>query len=153
MEFLFFPCNLWIFAAVNVIVSCVNRECLEDSLQNAKTETEKDDKKKVMQEVTNSVGLSHEGRGICFSIPVDNVVGLTDKVEFIKKEDEAKLEMEGLKNDTKLEETKDNDKQVSENNNENLIEKSLKDDNLEETVEKEEPVIKKAKPKKGKKSK
>ena len=115
--------------------------------------TEKDDKKKVMQEVTNSVGLSHEGRGTCFSIPVDNVVGLTDKVEFIKKEDEAKLEMEGLKNDTKLEETKDDDKQVSENNNENLIEESLKADNLEETVEKEEPVIKKAKPKKGKKSK
>ena len=50
-------------------------------------------------------------------------------------------------------ETKDDDKQVSENNNENLIEESLKADNLEETVEKEEPVIKKAKPKKGKKSK
>ena len=47
--------------------------------------TEKDEKKKVMQEVTDEVGLSHEGRGICFSMPVDNVVGLTEKMNFIKK--------------------------------------------------------------------
>ena len=47
--------------------------------------TEKDKKKKVMQEVTDEVGLSHEGRGVCFSMPVDNVVGLTEKINFIKK--------------------------------------------------------------------
>lgn len=47
--------------------------------------TEKDEKKIVMKEVTNEVGLSHEGRGICFSMPVDNVVGLTEKMNFIKK--------------------------------------------------------------------
>jgi len=47
--------------------------------------TEKDEKKKVMEEMTREVGLSHEGRGICFSIPVDNVVGLTEKINFIKK--------------------------------------------------------------------
>ncbi len=47
--------------------------------------TEKDEKKKVMQEVTDEVGLSHEGRGVCFSMPVDNVVGLTEKINFIKK--------------------------------------------------------------------
>lgn len=47
--------------------------------------TEKEEKKKVMQEVTDAVGLSHEGRGICFSIPADNVVGLTEKINFIKK--------------------------------------------------------------------
>ena len=46
--------------------------------------TEKNEKKKVMQEITDSVGLSHEGRGICFSMPVDNVVGLTEKIEFKK---------------------------------------------------------------------
>ena len=47
--------------------------------------TEKDEKKKVMEEITNAVGLSHEGRGICFSIPVDNVVGLSENIEFLKK--------------------------------------------------------------------
>ena len=47
--------------------------------------TEKEEKKKVMKEVTDEVGLSHEGRGICFSMPVDNVVGLTEKINFIKK--------------------------------------------------------------------
>ncbi len=47
--------------------------------------TEKENKKKVMQEVTDAVGLSKEGRGICFSMPVDNVVGLTEKIEFLKK--------------------------------------------------------------------
>ena len=45
----------------------------------------KEEKKKVMKEITDEVGLSHEGRGICFSIPVDNVVGLTEKIDFIKK--------------------------------------------------------------------
>lgn len=47
--------------------------------------TEKEEKKKVMEEMTKEVGLSHEGRGICFSIPVDNVVGLTEKINFVKK--------------------------------------------------------------------
>ena len=47
--------------------------------------TEKDDKKEVMKAVTEAVGLSKEGRGICFSIPVDNVVGLTEKINFVKK--------------------------------------------------------------------
>lgn len=46
--------------------------------------TEKQDKHKVMKEVTESVGLSHEGRGIMFALPVDNVVGLTDKINFSK---------------------------------------------------------------------
>lgn len=46
---------------------------------------EKEEKKKVMKEITDEVGLSHEGRGICFAIPVDNVVGLTEKINFIKK--------------------------------------------------------------------
>ena len=45
---------------------------------------EKDEKKKVMKEITDEVGLSHEGRGICFSIPVDNVVGLTENINFEK---------------------------------------------------------------------
>lgn len=47
---------------------------------------EKDNKKKVMKEITDAVGLSHEGRGICFSLPVDNVVGLTENVKFIKND-------------------------------------------------------------------
>lgn len=46
---------------------------------------EKEEKKKVMKEITDEVGLSHEGRGICFSMPVDNVVGLTENINFIKK--------------------------------------------------------------------
>lgn len=47
--------------------------------------TEKETKKKVMKEITEAVGLSKEGRGICFSIPVDNVVGLSDHSGFTKK--------------------------------------------------------------------
>ena len=46
---------------------------------------DKSEKHKVMEEITKEVGLSHEGRGICFSMPVDNVVGLTENVNFIKK--------------------------------------------------------------------
>ena len=46
---------------------------------------DREEKKKVMEEITNEVGLSHEGRGICFSIPVDNVVGLSQNIEFLKK--------------------------------------------------------------------
>ena len=46
--------------------------------------TEKHEKHKVMKEVTEKVGLSHEGRGIMFSLPVDDVVGLTDKINFSK---------------------------------------------------------------------
>ena len=47
--------------------------------------TEKEEKRKVMEEITDKVGLAQEGRGICFSLPVDNVVGLTEKIEFLKK--------------------------------------------------------------------
>lgn len=50
--------------------------------------TEKDDKKTVMKEMTEAVGLSKEGRGICFSLPVDNVVGLMEKIKFEKKNKE-----------------------------------------------------------------
>lgn len=46
--------------------------------------TEKSEKRKVMEEVSKEVGLSHEGRGILFSMPVDNVVGLSDRLDFIK---------------------------------------------------------------------
>ena len=47
--------------------------------------TEKEEKRKVMEEITKAVGLSQEGRGILFAVPVDNVVGLTEKLEFLKK--------------------------------------------------------------------
>ena len=46
--------------------------------------TPKEEKRKVMEEITEAVGLSKEGRGILFSIPVDNVVGLTERLEFSK---------------------------------------------------------------------
>ena len=46
--------------------------------------TPKDEKKKVMEEITTAVGLSQEGRGVLFSLPVDHVVGLSDKIEFLK---------------------------------------------------------------------
>ena len=44
----------------------------------------KEEKRKVMEEITSEVGLSKEGRGICFSMPVDNVVGLTQNINFFK---------------------------------------------------------------------
>lgn len=43
-----------------------------------------EEKRKVMEEITREVGLSKEGRGICFSMPVDNVVGLSEKINFQK---------------------------------------------------------------------
>lgn len=43
---------------------------------------EKDMKQKIMQEITEKVGLSKEGRGVLFSCPVDKAVGLTERVEF-----------------------------------------------------------------------
>ncbi len=46
--------------------------------------TPKDEKRKVMEAITDTVGLAQEGRGICFSVPVDNVVGLSENVEFLK---------------------------------------------------------------------
>lgn len=49
--------------------------------------TEKDQKRDVMEEVSEAVGLATEGRGICFSMPVDNVVGLTENVKFEKIEE------------------------------------------------------------------
>lgn len=41
----------------------------------------KEDKKKVMKEISDAVGLSHDGRGICFSLPVDNVTGLNNNLK------------------------------------------------------------------------
>ena len=49
--------------------------------------TEKEHKKDVMKEITEAVGLSKEGRGICFSLPVDHAVGLSEKIKFEKKVD------------------------------------------------------------------
>ena len=46
--------------------------------------TPKEEKIKVMEEVTKDVGLSQEGRGILFSMPVDNVIGLSERLEFLK---------------------------------------------------------------------
>ncbi|MBO5376573.1 MAG: P-II family nitrogen regulator [Bacilli bacterium] len=54
--------------------------------------TEEKDKKKVMQEMTDAVGLSKEGRGICFSLPVDNVIGLSEKIKFEKKNKKNDIE-------------------------------------------------------------
>ena len=49
--------------------------------------TEKNQKKDVMKEVSDAVGLATEGRGICFSLSVDSVVGLSENVNFIKNEE------------------------------------------------------------------
>jgi hypothetical protein len=49
--------------------------------------TDKNNKKDVMEEVSQSVGLATEGRGICFSLSVDNVVGLTENVNFEKNKE------------------------------------------------------------------
>ena len=47
--------------------------------------TPKEEKHKVMEEITKEVGLSQEGRGILFAVPVDHVVGLSERLEFLKK--------------------------------------------------------------------
>ncbi len=44
--------------------------------------TEKNNKKEVMKEISDSVGLATDGRGICFSLPVDNVIGLQENIKF-----------------------------------------------------------------------
>jgi nitrogen regulatory protein PII len=46
--------------------------------------TPKEEKRKVMEEITKEVGLSQEGRGILFAVPVDHVVGLSERLEFLK---------------------------------------------------------------------
>lgn len=38
----------------------------------------KDNKKVIMQAITDKVGIKTEGKGICFSLPVDNVMGIGD---------------------------------------------------------------------------
>jgi hypothetical protein len=46
--------------------------------------TETENKKELMNEISEKVGLATEGRGICFSLPVDNAVGLSENVKFEK---------------------------------------------------------------------
>ena len=46
--------------------------------------TEENNKKELMEEISENVGLATEGRGICFSLPVDNAVGLSENVKFEK---------------------------------------------------------------------
>ena len=36
-----------------------------------------DDKRRVMQAVCEGAGLNTQGRGLCFSVPVDDVLGVT----------------------------------------------------------------------------
>lgn len=40
---------------------------------------EEDIKNKVMEEITKTVGIKTPGKGVCLSIPVDNVIGVNDK--------------------------------------------------------------------------
>ena len=48
----------------------------------------KKEKMKIMEKLTESVGLSTPGRGICFSVPVDNVVGFSEHITFEKLDEE-----------------------------------------------------------------
>lgn len=43
---------------------------------------EEENKRKIMEEISKAIGLSEEGRGICFSLPVESTIGLTEKIEF-----------------------------------------------------------------------
>lgn len=49
---------------------------------------ESSQKRKIMEEINEAIGLSTEGAGISFSIPVENTIGLTDKINFTKVENE-----------------------------------------------------------------
>lgn len=41
---------------------------------------EEDIKNKVMKEITETVGIKTPGKGICISLPVDNAIGINDKL-------------------------------------------------------------------------
>ncbi len=43
--------------------------------------TEKAKKKEVMEEISETVGLATDGRGVCFSLAVDNVLGLSESIK------------------------------------------------------------------------
>ena len=43
---------------------------------------DKEKQKDLMKEIAKSAGLSTKGRGICFSLPVDDVVGLSENIVF-----------------------------------------------------------------------
>ena len=43
--------------------------------------TKKEESKDVMKSILEAVGLSTDHKGICFSLPVDNVFGLASKIE------------------------------------------------------------------------
>lgn len=47
--------------------------------------SEKKDKRKIMEEISAAIGLSEEGRGISFSLPVESTIGLTDKINIFKE--------------------------------------------------------------------
>ncbi len=50
--------------------------------------TEKTNKKMIMEEISEVIGLNENGRGICFSLPVESTIGLTEKIEFVPVEKE-----------------------------------------------------------------
>ena len=43
--------------------------------------TDEDKKASIMNEIVAACGIKTPGRGICFSIPVENVAGLMDEIE------------------------------------------------------------------------
>ena len=42
-------------------------------------------KHKVMDEITKATGLTSKAHGICFSLPVDGIVGLGEKINFTEE--------------------------------------------------------------------
>ncbi len=52
--------------------------------------TKKDVKEEIMSTVCKSAGLGTKGRGIVFSVPVDNVLGITLGINEEKPEDDKK---------------------------------------------------------------
>ncbi len=62
-------------------------------------------RKKVMREICKSCGLNDEGKGLCFSIPVDEIGGITHLMGLSKKKGVAdhKPNSKHDKNETKTE--------------------------------------------------
>ena len=60
------------------------------------------ERRKVMQEILDKTSLIEEGRGICFSLPVSHVYGLSRAEEHKKKQIEKAEELRATKKSDKL---------------------------------------------------
>ena len=57
----------------------------------------KDERRKIMQEIADKTSLLEEGRSLCFSLPVDDVYGLTKVAEHKEKQIKKAKELKKMK--------------------------------------------------------